>query len=85
MAFALAFALAPLTQAAPIPGGIPSASANQSVTSPEDAALPVISIHSAGNILRGKDRFIRLEDEPSGHVGWNVRQLQGQRHRCRRS
>src|SRR6516162_796872 len=54
IASALAFALAPLTQAAPIPGGIPSASANQSVTSPEDALLPVITIHSAGNILRGK-------------------------------
>ena len=54
IASALAFALPPLTQAAPIPGGIPSASANQSVTSPEDALLPVITIHSAGNILRGK-------------------------------
>ena len=54
MAFALAFALAPLTQAAPTPGGIPSGSATQSAAGPEDAALPVISIHSAGNILRGK-------------------------------
>ena len=68
MAAALAFALAPLTQAAISPEGGPSAenapaatatganppAATATSTTPEDMALPVVSIHSAGNVLRGK-------------------------------
>ena len=60
MAFALAFALAPVTQAAPNPGGIPTGEAANAPTataystSPEAVERPVITIHSAGNILRGK-------------------------------
>ena len=69
MAFALAFALAPLTQAGPAPGGIPSSSATQSAASPEDAALPVISLHSAGNILRGKTGSFVLKMNPAVMLG----------------
>ena len=51
---ALAFALAPVTNAAPTPGGIPTTSAaTQNLqASDEGENLPVISIHSAGNVLR---------------------------------
>jgi len=72
IAFALAFALAPVTQAAPSPGGIPTsaAAANQSATSanstgPEGENLPVITIHSAGNILRGKTGSFVLDMKPT--------------------
>jgi len=72
IAFALAFALAPVTQAAPSPGGIPTsaAAANQSATSanstgPEGENLPVITIHSAGNILRGKTGSFVLDMKPA--------------------
>ena len=72
IAFALAFALAPVTKAAPNPGGIPTsaAPANQSATSanstgPEAVELPVITIHSAGNILRGKTGSFVLEMKPA--------------------
>jgi hypothetical protein len=52
---ALAFALAPVTNAAPNPGGIPTSSALTNLqSSPEGENLPVISIHSTGNVLRGK-------------------------------
>jgi hypothetical protein len=67
IAFALAFALAPVTKAAPNPGGIPSGSppaatasaanapaATASSTGPDAVEFPMVSIHSAGNILRGK-------------------------------
>jgi len=81
---ALAFALAPVTNAAPTPGGIPTTSAaTQNLqASDEGENLPVISIHSAGNVLRGKTGSFVLE---STRVQCNVRQLQGQRHRCRGS
>ena len=72
IAFALAFALAPVTKAAPSPGGIPTsaAAANQSATSanstgPEAVELPVITIHSAGNILRGKTGSFVLDMKPA--------------------
>jgi hypothetical protein len=72
IAFALAFALAPVTKAAPSPGGIPtSASAANAPaataysTSPEAVELPVITIHSAGNILREKTGSFVLEMKPA--------------------
>ena len=74
IASALAFAIAPITQAAISPEGGPTneatatgsnppaatasgvnpPAATATSTTPEDMALPVISIHSGGNILRGK-------------------------------
>ena len=71
IAFALAFALAPVTKAAPSPGGGPShPPPNESATSanstgPEAVELPVITIHSAGNILRGKTGSFVLEMKPA--------------------
>jgi hypothetical protein len=44
------------------------------LTNPEDVQLPVITIHSTGDVTRGKDRFIRPEDG-SRHVRWNVCKL----------
>ena len=69
MVSALAFALAPVTKAAPNPGGIPTASAVNSQPSGEDAALPVITIHSAGNILRGKTGSFVLKMSPPVMLG----------------
>ena len=69
MVSALAFALAPVTKAAPSPGGIPTASAVNSQPSGEDAALPVITIHSAGNILRGKTGSFVLKMSPPVMLG----------------
>jgi hypothetical protein len=59
IAAALAFALAPVTQAAPAPEGL---------------ALPVITIHSAGNILRGKTGsfVLAMTPAPSAAVGMYV-------------
>src|ERR1700756_141716 len=54
IAIALAFALAPVTQAAPNPGGIATrelASEQPSIIPPP---LPVVTIHSTGDVLRGK-------------------------------
>jgi hypothetical protein len=51
---ALAFALAPVTNATPNPGGIPTIAPANLQPSDEAENLPVISIHSAGNVLRGK-------------------------------
>src|SRR6266446_10847976 len=72
IAFGLAFALAPVTKAAPNPGGIPTSAAppNESATSanstgPEAVELPVITIHSAGNIVRGKTGSFVLEMKPA--------------------
>ena len=69
MVSALAFALAPVTKAAPSPGGIPTASAVNNQPSGEDAALPVITIHSAGNILRGKTGSFVLKMSPPLMLG----------------
>lgn len=63
--FALAFALAPVTQAAPNPGGVPTASAVSNQPSAEGEQLPLITIHSAGNILRGKTGSFVLEMKPA--------------------
>ena len=71
IAFALAFALAPVTKAAPQPGGGPShPPPNESAdsaysTSPEAVELPVITINSAGNVLRGKTGSFVLEMKPA--------------------
>ena len=63
---ALAFALAPVTNAAPTPGGIPTTSATANLqASDEGENLPVISIHSAGNVLRGKTGSFVLEMKPA--------------------
>jgi len=63
IAFALAFALAPVTGAKPTPQGGPTADAAASL--PEGEQLPVIGIHSAGNILRGKTGSFVLEMKPA--------------------
>ena len=71
IAFGLAFALAPVTKAGPSPGGGPShpppnESANSAYsTSPEGENLPVVTIHSAGNILRGKTGSFVLDMKPA--------------------
>ena len=71
IAIALAFALAPVTQAAPIPQGGPAADAANApvsathLTGPDDIASPVITIHSAGNILRGKTGSFVLDMKPA--------------------
>src|SRR6266571_2485038 len=66
IAFALAFALAPVTNAAPSPGGIPTASAaTNNQLSAEGEQLPVVTIHSAGNILRGKTGSFVLDMKPA--------------------
>ena len=75
IAFALAFALAPVTKAAPSPGGIPTGGpANEQLspvrwppppTSPEGENLPVITIHSTGDIPRGKTGSFVLDMKPA--------------------
>ena len=71
IAFGLAFALAPVTKAAPSPGGGPShpppneSADSANSTGPEAVELPVITIHSAGNILRGKTGSFVLEMKPA--------------------
>ena len=73
IAFALAFALAPVTKAAISPQGGPTyppandgVSANSAyTTSPEGENLPVVTIHSAGNILRGKTGSFVLDMKPA--------------------
>ena len=69
--FALAFALAPVTKATPHPDGGPSnpppneAADSAYSTSPEGENLPVVAIHSAGNILRGKTGSFVLDMKPA--------------------
>ena len=67
IAFALAFALAPVTNAVPSPQGGPTyPPPNQRVSdSPEGENLPVVTIHSAGNILRGKTGSFVLDMKPA--------------------
>ena len=65
---ALAFALAPVTRAEITPQGGPAlepAATHQ----PEDVGLPVITIHSAGNILRGKTGSFVLKMSPALMLG----------------
>jgi hypothetical protein len=63
--FALAFALTPVTQAGQNPGGIPTIQPANEQASPEGENRPVITIHSAGNILRGKTGSFVLEMKPA--------------------
>ena len=78
IAFALAFTLAPVTKAAPNPGGIATREPANEQPSPwrwpppapvpataEDLELPVITIHSTGNILRGKTGSFVLDMKPA--------------------
>src|ERR1700758_217712 len=67
IAFALAFALTPVTQAVPNPGGIPTSttSAVNNQSNDEGEQLPLISIHSSGNVLRGKTGSFVLEMKPA--------------------
>jgi hypothetical protein len=67
IAFALAFALAPVTGAKPSPQGGPTV--NAAAALPEDEQLPVIGIHSAGNILRGKTGSFVLDMKPALMLG----------------
>jgi hypothetical protein len=74
MVSALAFTLAPFTGAQPSPQGgptkeaanAPAAAATQlsSAVSPEGENRPIITIHSAGNILRGKTGSFVLKMSP---------------------
>ena len=58
--FALAFALAPVTKAAQSPMQLPPPP-----TGAEVENLPVVTIHSAGNILRGKTGSFVLDMKPA--------------------
>ena len=69
MACVLAFALAPVTEAAPIPQGGPTTGPANYQPSPDDAALPIIAIHSAGNTLRGKTGSFVLKMTPPLMLG----------------
>ena len=68
---ALAFTLAAVTQAAPTPQGGPTvepaanAPTATAPTSPEGENRPIITIHSAGNILRGKTGSFVLDMKPA--------------------
>jgi hypothetical protein len=66
--FALAFALAPMVQATSRPDGGPTyALPNNSVAdaaSSEDVKLPYITIHTAGDIARGKTGSFVLDMKP---------------------
>jgi hypothetical protein len=65
IAFALAFALAPVTKAAPSPGGGPAPGPAPANERPEDVQLPVITIHSAGDVARGKTGSFVLDMKPA--------------------
>jgi hypothetical protein len=74
---ALAFALAPVTKAAPSPGGGPDpapanehANANSAYsTSSQDELLPVITIYSTGDVIRGKTGSFVLKMNPPLMLG----------------
>jgi len=65
IAFALAFALAPVTKAAQHLDGGPAPATPPPNTSAEGENLPVVTIHSAGNILRGKTGSFVLDMKPA--------------------
>ena len=79
IAFGLAFALALVIKAAPSPGGIPTGGpANEQPspvrwppppTSPEGENLPVVTIHSTGDIPRGKTGSFVLDMKPAVMFG----------------
>jgi hypothetical protein len=62
----LAFALAPIVQAGPrLDGGPVHLAASDSAASPEDVQMPVITIHSTGDIPRGKTGSFVLHMQPA--------------------
>jgi hypothetical protein len=61
---ALAFALAPVTKAAPAPLHWPPPP-----TIPEDVKLPVITIYSTDNVIRGKTGSFVLDMKPALMLG----------------
>ena len=71
--FALAFALAPIVQAKPQPDGGPSYvlpnNGPADAASSEDVKLPYITIHSAGDITRGKTGSFVLDMKPALVLG----------------
>src|SRR2546423_13662561 len=75
IATAFALALAPVTKAGPQPGGgpthqPPNDQANSAYsTGPEAVELPVVTIHSTGNILRGKTGSFVLDMKPAVMFG----------------
>jgi len=77
MASALAFALAPVTQATISPQGGPTNEPTATGTVPPAAAtgapvpglFPVVTIHSAGNVLRGKTGSFVLKMNSSASLG----------------
>jgi hypothetical protein len=76
---ALAFALAPVTQAAPNPGGGPGPGpvptpANEGTSSAyskssENVQLPVVTIYSTGDVIRGKTGSFVLNMNPPLMLG----------------
>jgi hypothetical protein len=78
--FVLAFALAPIVQAAPRPDGGPIRPANESVsanseastassTSSQDEQSPVVTIHSTGDVPRGKTGSFVITMNPPVMLG----------------
>jgi hypothetical protein len=70
MLFAVAFALAPVTEAKPYPDGGPTygtataGASSANLTSPEGENLPVITIHNTDNVTRGKTGSFVLDMKP---------------------
>ncbi len=70
MVFALAFALAPVTETKPYPDGGPTygtataGASSANLTSPEGENLPVITIHGTDNVTRGKTGSFVLDMKP---------------------
>ena len=64
MATALAFALGPVTRANTIPQGGPTIGPANHLPGPDGENRPVITIHSAGNILRGRTGSFVLKMSP---------------------
>jgi len=71
MVSALAFALAPIVQAVPSPDGGPTYlfSAASGNPSSEGENLPVITIHSTDNVIRGKTGSFVLDMKPALMLG----------------
>jgi len=64
MVFALAFALAPVTKAAPGPIHLPPPAPR-----PEAVEFPVITIHSTDNVIRGRTGSFVLNMKPALMLG----------------
>jgi hypothetical protein len=64
IAFALAFALAPVTKAAISPQGGPTKEAASNQPNIPPPPLPEVSIHSAGNVIRGETGSFVLTINP---------------------